>query len=102
MSLRLNKFLAERLGVSRREADELIATGKVIVNNKMAVLGDRVDEKDKVCYNNKTISFETNFLYLALNKPVGYVTTAQDEKGRSTVLDLVKGIKERIVPVRKA
>ncbi len=89
MSLRLNKFLAERLGVSRREADELIATGKVIVNNKMAVLGDRVDEKDKVCYNNKTISFETNFLYLALNKPVGYVCSRHAQGDTPTVYELL-------------
>ena len=41
--LRLNKFLAERLGVSRREADELIADGKITINDKVAKLGDKVD-----------------------------------------------------------
>ena len=49
--LRLNKFLAERLGVSRREADELISAGKVLVNNKTAILGSKIDKNSKVCYN---------------------------------------------------
>ena len=46
-SLRLNKFLAERLGVSRREADELISVGKITVNGEKAVLGVRIDKKAK-------------------------------------------------------
>ena len=50
-SIRLNKFLAERLGVSRREADELIAADKVLVNQKPAVLGTHLDKNDRVCYN---------------------------------------------------
>lgn len=48
---RLNKFLAERLGLSRREADQAIVSGKVKVNGKLAVLGLRVDKNDEVCYN---------------------------------------------------
>ena len=72
-TLRLNKFLAERLGVSRREADELIAAGKVTVDGKPAILGAHIDKTSKVCYNKKIVPFETDFLYLAFNKPVGYV-----------------------------
>ena len=47
-ALRLNKFLAERLGISRRQADDLIASGKVTVSGKTAVLGSRIDKNDKV------------------------------------------------------
>ena len=71
--LRLNKFLAERLGVSRREADELIAAGKVTINGQKAIIGNKIDRTSKVCYNNKLVPFDTDFLYLAFNKPVGYV-----------------------------
>ena len=55
--IRLNKFLSERLGFSRREADDLIAAGKVLVNDKPAILGARIDKNDKVCYNNKMVPF---------------------------------------------
>ena len=58
---RLNKFLAERIGVSRREADDLIIHGKVLLNVKPAALGARVDKNDKVCYNGKIVPFETDF-----------------------------------------
>ena len=51
--IRLNKVLAERLGLSRREADDAIVAGKVTVDGKIAVLGGRIDKSSKVCYNNK-------------------------------------------------
>lgn len=86
---RLNKFLAERLGVSRREADDLIAGGKVFVNGKTGVLGQRIDKNDKVCYNEKIIPFSQNFLYLALNKPVGYVCSRRQQGDSPTVYELL-------------
>jgi len=88
-SLRLNKFLAERLGVSRREADDLIAAGRVFVNQKPASIGARIDKTDKVCYNKKTIPFETDFLYLALNKPVGYVCSRHAQGNSPTIYELL-------------
>lgn len=87
--LRLNKFLAERIGVSRREADELIANGKIFVNDKPAVTGARVDISDKVCYNNKIVPFEADFLYLAFNKPVGYVCSRRAQGSAPTIYDLL-------------
>ena len=86
--LRLNKFLAERLGVSRREADDLIANGKIIVNGTPAVTGVKVDKSDKVCYNGKIIPFGVDFLYLALNKPVGYVCSRRSQ-GAPTIYELL-------------
>lgn len=87
--IRLNKFLAERIGVSRREADELIASGKITVNGKKAILGARLDISDKVCYNGKYIPFETDYLYIAMNKPVGYVCSRRAQGQNPTIYALL-------------
>lgn len=87
--LRLNKFLAERLGFSRREADDLIASGKILVNNTPAVLGARIDKNDKVCYNKKIIPFDTEFLYVAMNKPIGYVCSRRAQGSAPTMYELL-------------
>lgn len=83
--IRLNKFLAERLGVSRREADDIIADGAVLVNDSSAGLGARVDKNDKVCYNNKVVPFETDYSYIAFNKPVGYVCSRRAQGDVETI-----------------
>lgn len=88
-SLRLNKFLAERLGISRREADEIIASGKVIVDDKLAELGTRVDKNSKVCYNKKIVPFEADFIYLAFHKPVGYVCSRRSQGELKTLYELL-------------
>lgn len=88
-SIRLNKFLAERLGISRREADDLISRGEVFVNKKAAIIGQRVDKNDEVCYNEKTVGFEPQFLYIALNKPVGYVCSRKQQGENPTLYDLL-------------
>lgn len=87
--VRLNKFLAERIGVSRREADDLIAAGKVTINGKVATLGARLDKNDKVCYNKKTIPFKTDYLYIAMNKPVGYVCSRRAQGEAPTLYELL-------------
>ena len=87
--IRLNKFLAERLGVSRREADELITSGKVTVDGQKATLGNKIDSKSKVCYNNRTIPFEAEYLYIAFNKPVGYVCSRRAQGSAPTLYDLL-------------
>ena len=87
--IRLNKFLAERLGVSRREADELISGGKITVDGEPAILGTHIDESSKVCYNNKTIPFETDYIYLAFHKPVGYVCSRRAQGPAPTLYDLL-------------
>lgn len=88
-SFRLNKFLAERLGVSRREADDLIVDGKILVNGKTGILGQRIDKNDKVCYNKKIIPFASSLVYLALNKPVGYVCSRKQQGENPTLYDLL-------------
>ena len=85
---RLNKFLATNLGLSRREADNLISAGKVLVNNKPAELGQRVSEKDKISINNKTVERD-KLVYLALNKPVGYVCSRKRQGDTPTIYELL-------------
>ena len=87
--IRLNKFLAERLGLSRREADDVIAAGKVTIDGKKAILGARIDKKSKVCYNNKVVPFDTEFLYIAMNKPVGYVCSRRAQGDTPTLYELL-------------
>ena len=87
--IRLNKFLAERLGVSRREADDLIASGKVSLDDKPAVIGAKLDKTSKVCYNNKIIPFDTEYFYIAFHKPVGYVCSRRAQGSTPTLYDLL-------------
>ena len=87
--IRLNKFLAERLGVSRREADDLIVAGRILVDDKAAKLGDRIDKNNKVCYNGNTIPFETDFLYIAFNKPIDYVCSRRAQGPAPTLYELL-------------
>ena len=88
-SIRLNKFLAERLGLSRREADEAISAGKVKIDDQVAQLGARVDFSNKVWYNGSMIPFSTDFLYIAFNKPVGYVCSRRAQGSAPTIYDLL-------------
>ena len=97
---RLQKYLADAGIASRRKAEELILKGKIKVNNKVVTeLGTKViSEKDKVEYEGKIVKLSKQKIYILLNKPIGYVTTAKDQFNRDSVLDLVK-VKQRIVPV---
>lgn len=98
--IRLQKYLAESGIASRRKAEELIVNGKVKVNNEIITeLGTKIlPNKDKVEYEGKIIKLQESKIYILLNKPIGYVTTAKDQFNRESVLDLVK-VKQRIVPV---
>lgn len=101
MEERLQKFLARSGIASRRKSEELIANGKIKVNGQVVTeLGVKINpEIDAVEYNGKQIKEENKKVYILLNKPIGYVTTVKDQFKRDTVMELVKGVKERIVPV---
>ena len=100
MEERLQKFLAEAGIASRRKCEELILSGKVSVNGEViTALGTKVNpEKDQVLYNGKVVKKQDEKVYILLNKPIGYVTTAKEQFGRDKVLDLVK-VNKRLVPV---
>lgn len=93
--IRLNKFLAERLGISRRQADDLIAGGKVFVEKvdstekKTAVIGEHIDNNTKVWYNGNMVAHELSFLYLAMNKPTGYVCSKKRQGDSPTIYELL-------------
>ena len=99
-SIRLQKFLANSGVASRRKCEELILDGKVSVNGQIVKeLGTKVNPAvDKVEYCGNPVFSSNKFVYILLNKPIGYVTTAKDQFDRDSVLDLVK-VKERVVPV---
>lgn len=96
---RLQKVLA-RVGFgSRRVCEELISDGRVTVNGEVAVLGRRVNvEHDEVCVDGEPVGVLPGMVYYLLNKPEGVITTASDEHGRGTVLDLVPE-EPRVFPV---
>lgn len=98
--IRLQKYLADAGIASRRKAEELIKQGKVYVNGKIVnELGTKVTPNvDEIRYEGKKVEIEEKYIYILLNKPIGYVTTVKDQFNRDSVMDLVK-IKKRLVPV---
>lgn len=100
MEERLQKYLASSGIASRRKCEEFIIDGRVSVNGKVVTeLGVKIDpSKDIVKFDGNEVKPEENKVYILLNKPIGYVTTAKEQFGRDKVLDLVK-VKERVVPV---
>jgi 23S rRNA pseudouridine2605 synthase len=96
---RVSKVIANSGYASRRKVDELIASGKVLVNGEKAFLGQKVNGNDVISVNGEIITFNNgNYEYYLLNKPRGVVTTSSDDKGRKTVVDLID-TKTRIYPV---
>lgn len=96
---RLNKYIASSGLCSRRKADELIESGVVVVNGKkISEPGYLVQQKDKVFVNNKLIH-PVKHEYYRFYKPAGYITTADDEKGRKTIYDLLPENLHHLKPV---
>jgi len=98
--VRLNKYLSHSGVCARREADDMIAAGKVMVNGKVvSELGSKVMTTDVVIVDGMTIRFEP-FKYILMHKPKNTITTTSDEKGRKTVMDIIETeIGERLYPV---
>ena len=98
--IRLNKYLANAGVCSRREADEYIQAGAVLVNGTVVTeLGTKVLRSDEVKFRDQPVTMEKK-VYVLLNKPKDYVTTSDDPQQRKTVMDLVKNAcEERIYPV---
>lgn len=99
-TMRLNKYIAHAGICSRRKADELIANGNVKING-LAVkeMGVDVAEGDVVEVNGRIIGGGQKAVYVAVNKPLGYITSMDDDRDRATVAELVADIPERLFPV---
>ena len=98
--VRLNKFIANSGVCSRREADNFILAGVVTVNGEVVTeLGTKVNiNTDDIRFNGERLKGE-NKIYIIMNKPKGYVTTASDPHADKTVMDLLKGCPSRVFPV---
>lgn len=99
---RIQKVLSDQGVCSRRAAEQMIGQGRVKVNGHPVTLGDKMDpDFDKVTIDGKNVPIvrKRQYIYLMLNKPRGYITTASDELDRKTVMDLVKDVGRRVYPV---
>ena len=96
--MRLNKFIALSLGVSRRKADELIEQGKILVNGDRAVLGRQISQPDTVLYNSRELHIQPKKLIL-LHKPVGYLCSRASQGGAPTIYELLPTSLHHLKPV---
>jgi pseudouridine synthase len=98
--MRLNKFLSQAGVASRREADRMIAEGRVSVNNTVVEeMGVQIDPlKDSVRVDGRNVKLEREEICLLLNKPAGYLVTLKDPFKRPTILDLLPKLKKRLFP----
>jgi 23S rRNA pseudouridine2605 synthase len=97
---RLQKLIAASGLASRREAERWIEAGRVTVDGKPATIGDSADpDRQTIAVDGRPIGRAERPVYILLNKPVGYVTTMRDPEGRPVVTDLLREVRERVVPV---
>lgn len=97
--MRINQYLAScKLG-SRRKVEELVKNGSITINDMPATLTSQVTTDDVVKYNGKQLRVDNEHVYYVLNKPIGYLCTVSDDRGRPTILDIIKDKEHRIFPV---
>src|SRR5262245_59318763 len=98
---RLQKILSQAGIASRRQAEKIIQEGRVTVNGTViAELGSKADlERDHIKVNGKLVQAPKRPAYIILHKPINTVTTMNDPQGRSTVMESLRGVKERVYPV---
>lgn len=95
--IRINKFISETGFCSRREADKLVEQGRVTLNGRVAVLGDKASEGDEVKINGKPLKVKKAGVYIAFNKPVG-ITCTTERHIKGNIIDYIRH-KERIFPI---
>ena len=97
---RLQKILSSRGVASRRMAEKMIEDGRVSVNGAVALLGQSADpDQDEILLDGRPLPSGSEYVYILLHKPRGYVTTLSDEKGRKTAAELVADCGTRVYPV---
>lgn len=98
---RLQKIVSMAGIASRRKAEQMIVEGRITVNGAIITeLGSKADlDHDHIKVDGKLLHRPKNVVYIAMNKPAGCVTTVTDPEGRDTVMDLLRGLKERVYPV---
>ncbi len=99
--IRLQKFIADAGVMSRRAAEEEIKNGNISINGHVAPIGAKIDPRtDTVTYKGKKILFrKTEYTYIMMNKPRGYLSSTTDDRGRKCVIDLLDGVDSRVYPV---
>ena len=97
---RLQKIISQAGIASRRAVEKMIEEGRVTVDGVVATLGAQADaDSQTICVDGEPIRKAEGHVYFLLNKPKGYISTAKDDRGRKTVLDLLPEVGERIYPV---
>ena len=96
--MRINKFVAQATGLSRRAADQAIADGRVLINDEVASLGTEVSEADSVTLDGEKLSLQTGHTTIMLNKPAGYVVS-RDGQGSQTIYDLLATEYQTLKPI---
>ena len=100
MQERLQKILSARGVASRRKAEEMIQSGRVSVNGRVSLLGESADpDVDLITVDGKPLPTQSEYVYIMLHKPRGFVTTLSDEKGRANAAQLVADCGVRVYPV---
>ena len=99
MPERINKYLSSHGVCSRREADRMVAEGRVLVDGKTAVMGEMVDDSNTICIDGRQISSASpEQIIIAFNKPVGIVSTTKDRHNKNNIVDYI-GYTQRVYPV---
>lgn len=98
---RLNKIIARYLAVGRRQADDFIAAGRVLVNDQPARMGQRVSDEDQIIVDGKALTRDKSdtFTYLALHKPIGYVCSRRQQGETPTIYSLLPESYQHLKPV---
>jgi 23S rRNA pseudouridine2605 synthase len=96
---RLNKHIALQLGISRREADNLIEYDHVRINGEKVTLGARFNEGDQITVKNTPLGDTTTFVYLAMHKPIGYVSSRRQQGDTPTIYSLLPEQYHHLKPV---
>lgn len=98
--MRINKFLASSGLGSRRKCEKLVTSGRITINGKVETnLAFDVSEKDKVIFDGKSITLPTEFTYLAMHKPKGYLSSVSDDRGRKVVVELLPEEFKHLKPI---